>query len=65
MEVVVKVLNGCGSNGNFWIFAGGLTDIRVVMTVTDRQTGTVRSYSNPQGTAFRPIQDTNAFASCP
>src|SRR5580765_2865884 len=35
VEVAVKVLNGCSLNGNFWIFAGGLTNVGVVMTVTD------------------------------
>jgi len=64
VEVAVKVLNGCSSNGSFWILAGGLTNVNVVMTVTDSQTGTVKSYSNPQGTPFRPIQDTNSFATC-
>lgn len=64
VEVVVKILNGCGFNDRFWAFAGGLTDVSVVMTVTDHQTGAVRIYTNPQGTAFEPIQDTNAFASC-
>jgi hypothetical protein len=65
LEVVVKVLNGCGSNARYWTFAGGLTDVNVTLTVTDTQTGTVQTYMNPQGTAFEPIQDTNAFAACP
>ena len=34
------------------------------MTVTDMQTGAVRTYTNPQGTAFLPIQDTAAFPAC-
>jgi hypothetical protein len=62
--VAVKVLNGCGSNGHFWTFAAGLTDVSVVMTVTDSQTGDVKTYTNPQGTPFRPIQDTGAFETC-
>ena len=45
--------------------AGGLTDVNVVLTVTDTMTGLVRTYVNPQGTAFQPIQDTSAFATCP
>jgi photosystem II stability/assembly factor-like uncharacterized protein len=65
VEVMVKVLNGCGLNGNFWIFAAGLTDVNVVMTVTDRQTGAVKIYTNAQGTPFPPIQDTGTFATCP
>ncbi len=64
VEVAVKILNGCGSNGRFWTFAGGLTDVGVVMTVIDSLTGTVRTYTNPQGTPFRPIQDTGAFETC-
>ena len=66
VEMVVKTLNACGlPPGRFWVFAGGLTDVNVVMTVTDTQTGTVKTYTNPQGTAFQPIQDTSAFATCP
>jgi hypothetical protein len=58
-------LNACTLNSRFWVFAGGLTNVRVVMTVTDTQTGTVKTYTNPQGVAFQPIQDTSAFATCP
>jgi hypothetical protein len=65
VEVVVKVVNGCGFNSNYWVFAGGLTDVNVVMTVTDMQTGAVRTYTNTQGVAFKPIQDTSAFGTCP
>jgi len=65
VEMVVKVLNGCGYNSSYWTFAGGLTDVQVAMTVTDTQTGATRTYTNPQRTAFQPIQDTSAFASCP
>ncbi len=65
VEMVVKLLFGCPVNEHFWVFAGGLTDVQVEMTVTDSQTGAARSYRNPQGTAFRPIQDTSAFATCP
>jgi photosystem II stability/assembly factor-like uncharacterized protein len=64
VEVVVKILNGCGTNGSFWTFAGGLTDLGVVMTVTDTLTGSVKTYTNPAGTPFQPIQDINAFETC-
>ncbi len=65
LELVVKVLNGCGVNSRYWTFAGGLTDVNVILTVTDTKTGTVQTYTNPQGTPFEPIQDTNSFATCP
>ena len=65
VEVVVKVLNGCGANARYWVFSAGLTDVRVTLTVTDTKTGSVRQYINPQGTAYAPVQDTSAFATCP
>jgi hypothetical protein len=65
VEAVVKVLNGCALNNRYWLFAGGLTNVRTVISVTDTATGTTRTYTNPQATPFQPIQDTSAFATCP
>ncbi|HET9678370.1 MAG TPA: hypothetical protein VFP21_12800, partial [Solirubrobacterales bacterium] len=65
VEMVVKVLNACTLNQRFWVYAGGLTNVQVTVTVTDTMTGTTKTYNNPQGTAFRPVQDTSAFATCP
>jgi hypothetical protein len=59
-------LDACsGSSGYYWVFAGGLTNVHVGLTITDTFTGVVRTYTNPQNTAFQPIQDTSAFATCP
>lgn len=65
VEAVVKVLNACSLNDRYWVFAGGLTDVRTVITVTDTQRNAVKTYVNPQGRPFQPIQDTSAFATCP
>lgn len=65
VEAVIKVLNGCGLNERYWVFAGGLTDVEAVIKVEDLATATVKNYTNPQGTPFQPIQDTSAFATCP
>jgi hypothetical protein len=65
IEIVVKTLNGCGVNGRYWVFAAGLTDVEVTLRVTDTQTGALKTYVNPRGIAFQPIQDTSAFATCP
>ena len=65
IEVVVKALNGCAFNSRYWVFAGGLTNVEVLLTVADTQNGTVKTYRNPINTAFAPIQDTAAFATCP
>jgi hypothetical protein len=61
LEVVVKVLDGCGAGNHFWVFAGGLTNVHVVLTVTDTANGAMRFYQNPQSTPFAPLQDTSAF----
>ncbi|HSS47556.1 MAG TPA: pre-peptidase C-terminal domain-containing protein, partial [Thermoanaerobaculia bacterium] len=55
VEAVVKVLDACTVNQKFWVFAGGLTDVQVDLTVTDTASGAVRTWRNPQGTAFQPI----------
>ncbi|MBW8877894.1 MAG: trypsin-like peptidase domain-containing protein [Acidobacteria bacterium] len=65
VEVVVKVLNACTLNQRFWVFAAGLTNVQVTLTVTDTSNGTVKTYDNPQGAAFQPILDSSAFATCP
>jgi hypothetical protein len=65
VEVVVKVLNACGGFDRFWVFAAGLTDVAVELTVRDTASGAVRTYQNPLGTPFEAIQDTSAFATCP
>jgi hypothetical protein len=65
VEAVVKVLDGCDVDGDYWVFAGGLTDVKVTLTVTDTQTGARKRYVNPSNTTFQPIQDTVAFGTCP
>jgi len=65
IEAVVKVLNGCGIGGYYWVFAAGLTNVEATINVVDTHNGTLVPYVNPQGTPFAPIQDTKAFATCP
>ncbi len=62
IELVVKVLDACVEPFNhFWVFAGGLTNVEVTITVLDTETGASRVYLNPLRQAFQPIQDTAAF----
>lgn len=65
VEMLIKVLNGCPVNSRYWVFAGGLTNVRAEITVTDTATGAQKTYVNPQQTPFQPILDTGAFLSCP
>jgi hypothetical protein len=66
VEVTVKALNACTQpTPRYWVFASGMTDVQVDLIVTDTKTGAVKTYSNPLGRPFQPIQDTGAFATCP
>ena len=42
-----------------------MTDVGVVLTATDTVTGAVRTYTNPVGRAYAPVQDTNALDCTP
>jgi hypothetical protein len=65
VELLVKTLDACGIGKGNWFFAAGLTTVAVDLRVTDTLTGEVRTFSNPLGTPFLPIQDTSAFSFCP
>lgn len=62
LEMLIKVVNACGLNGNYWVFYAATTNVELIVTVTDTQTGRVKTYTNPLGTAAPPVQDTGAFA---
>ena len=62
VELVVKVLDAREINGNTWVFYGALTDVEYTITVTDVDTGAIRTYSNPSG-ALHSVADTAAFPS--
>ena len=64
-EVLVKVLNGCGINGHYWVFAAATTNVEYTLRVVDIDTDIVSQYSNSLGTSAPAITDTFAFATCP
>ncbi|MFL6290310.1 MAG: CSLREA domain-containing protein, partial [Thermoanaerobaculia bacterium] len=61
LEVMIKVLDGCGVNGHWWVFASGLTDVGVHLDVIDLETGGFWFYEHKAGTTFPPRLDTGAF----
>lgn len=65
VETVIKVLDACGLNQHFWVYAGGMTDLGITLTVEDTQTPATATYQNPLGTPFQTITDVNALAACP
>jgi hypothetical protein len=49
VEVIVKVLDGRGLNGHFWVYYGALTDQEYTLTVRDTATNRSKTYRNPKG----------------
>ena len=68
-ELLVKVIDACDlpDFNNYWVFAAGLTNVGVTLTVVDTASPATSPWvrSSPVGTSFVPILDTSAFATCP
>jgi Viral BACON domain len=60
VEIVIKVVDGRTFNGFFWVFYGALSDVAYTITVTDTQTGSIKTYSNSAG-SLASVADTAAF----
>ncbi|GMU67421.1 MAG: hypothetical protein AMXMBFR36_36950 [Acidobacteriota bacterium] len=67
VEVPIKMLNACfgGSPPGHWVFAAGLTNFGVQMTVVDAITGISRTYNNSPGNDFSLIIDQSTPFPCP
>jgi hypothetical protein len=59
LEIFVKILDGTGLNGKYWVYFGSMTDQSYTVEVTDTMTGVVKNY--PSGQAFCGNADTSAF----
>lgn len=62
VEILTKVLDGCGVNDHTWSFSAGLTNLEVDLFVQDTLTGLGKHYNNAAGTSFPTILDTEAIA---
>lgn len=65
IEMLLKVLDACGLNQRYWVFFAATTNVEFAVVVRDTQTGQTRSYFNPLDRPAPPVQDTDAFATCP
>lgn len=61
VEAAVKIIDGTGVNGRYWVFHGALTDLAYTLTVTDTVTGAERTYLKQFG-SFCGTADTTAFS---
>ncbi|HWC65154.1 MAG TPA: hypothetical protein VG777_03655, partial [Thermoanaerobaculia bacterium] len=64
LEVFVKILDNCRTSGKFNVYVNGLTHLGVTVTVTDKKTGTTKSFVHEDGTPFSLLFDDSTFA-CP
>ncbi len=60
VELVVKAIDGGGTNGHEWLFYGALSNVEYSLDVTDSLTGEARRYFNPAG-RFASAGDILAF----
>ena len=66
IEALLKTVNACGfTTPRYWVFLAATTNVEFTARVTDTATGKVRTYFNPLGRPAPPVQDTDAFATCP
>ena len=61
-EVLIKVLNGCRTNGRVWVLGASTTDLGYRIVVTDTITDESRTYTNEPGRPAPAIVDTKAFS---
>ena len=63
-EILVKVLDGCSTNGHFWVFGAATTDLGYRIAVTDTVTGRASVYGHEPGVPAPAITDSTAFHAC-
>jgi hypothetical protein len=61
-ELLVKLLDGCASNGRYWLFAAGATNAGVTLRVTDTASGARRIYGSLDLASATPVLDAMAFS---
>ncbi len=64
-EMLIKVLDGCGLNNQFWVFFAATTNVGFRLEVLDVQSGVNKVYFNYLGESANAVTDTGAFATCP
>ena len=65
-ELLVKIVDGCGANGRFWVFYAATTNVDFYLYVDDTwDSAPGIYYHNPLGTQFATsVADSDAFATC-
>ena len=61
-EILIKVLDGCSTNGHVWVYGASTTDLGYLIRVRDTVTGEKSEYRNEAGEPAPAITDGTAFA---
>lgn len=64
LELHLKILDGCGVNGHYWLFATGMTDRGVVLEIFDNRSPSdvpLFVHENPEGRVFRSMVELDAL----
>ena len=59
-ELLLKVMDGCASNGRYWVFGSAATDLEYEVEVADNRDGIVRTYARDRSNPL--IADTSSFS---
>jgi hypothetical protein len=66
-EVMIKILDACGLNDRYWVYAAGLTDRGHRIRILDSRHPElgIKTYTRALGPPAPAITDTNALGGCP
>jgi len=64
-ELLLKMVDGCGYNGRYWVFAAATTNVEYDLVVTDTTNGATVTYHNPLGQPAATVTDIEALTGCP
>jgi Tol biopolymer transport system component len=63
-EMIVKILDGCGSNSRHWVFWRALSNVEMDITIRDTETLQTVTYHNPLGTSPNGHLDIDTIFHC-
>ena len=66
-EMLLKIANGCGLNGHYWVYMAATTNVGFLVTIVDtKPPGGTFTIFNPVGTQVNTsVANINALANCP
>ena len=65
-EALVKIVDGCGLNGRYWVYLAATTNVGFTLRIRDQLTEEMYIRTNPLGTkTITDLTDIDAFANCP